>query len=66
MGTPHRNRHLLGGQRFGRLVALDEPPRRAEHRYQCCHCDCGLEAIVAQTQLFRGQMHVVQPARPRD
>jgi hypothetical protein len=54
MSTPPRHRLLLHGQRFGRLLVLEEAPRRAAHRSWRCQCACGAEVIVAQVHLRSG------------
>lgn len=45
----------LSGQRFGRLVVLDEAPRKEYGaRMWYCKCDCGKEKIVFQQCLMNG------------
>lgn len=41
----------LTGQRFGRLVVLEEKSRRGKSRTWLCRCDCGKETIVRQDNL---------------
>jgi excisionase family DNA binding protein len=47
-------RLALDGQRFGRLLVLREAPRRADHRYWHCRCDCGTETDVGHSHLRSG------------
>lgn len=44
----------LRGQRFGRLVVIDEAERVKNHRRWNCVCDCGKNITVYQTCLISG------------
>lgn len=44
----------LKGQRFGRLVALEEGPKHNNRTTWRCLCDCGNEKIALTSQLTRG------------
>lgn len=44
----------LTGQRFGRLVVLEEAGRRNRHPVWRCRCDCGGEHITAGVSLRAG------------
>lgn len=45
----------LQGRRFGRLTVLSFDGNRGGKYYWRCQCDCGREAVVAQTNLLRGR-----------
>lgn len=51
-------KHNLTGQRFGRLVVLEEaePYRRGWSVSRCwlCECDCGAKVVVRQENLLSG------------
>lgn len=42
------------GQRFGRLVAVQEYPRKGKERRWLCKCDCGNEKIIMMMNLRSG------------
>lgn len=46
------------GQRFGRLVVIEQAPRNSpnNHRMWVCRCDCGSEKTVVGSELPRGRL----------
>lgn len=49
------NTHVnLTGQRFTRLVVIEEKARRKNLRYWLCQCDCGTKTIVNHYDLLKG------------
>lgn len=51
-------KHNLTGQRYGRLVVLEEAEHYRQgwtaHRQWLCQCDCGNQKIVRQNNLTQG------------
>lgn len=45
----------LTGERYGRLVVLNEEPSNSEHRKWRCICDCGRYKTVSQSDLRTGK-----------
>ena len=58
----------LAGQRFGRLLTVEQRPQR-ENRYvvhRCvCVCDCGNEVLASTKNLQRGTARATRRAAPR-
>ena len=53
---PRQKQNLLG-QRFGRLVVIDEAPNSANSStLWCCKCDCGNEMITRAANLKSGHV----------
>ena len=48
-------RSSLIGEVFGRLIVLDEAPKRGKHRHWRCRCACGNFTEAADTNLRRGK-----------
>lgn len=48
------SRQIVSGHRFGRWVILKEAPRRGNHRYAECKCDCGSVCEVNIDSLYKG------------
>ena len=44
----------ITGQRYGRLVAIEERYRIGRRSYWLCQCDCGEKAIVEKSDMRAG------------
>jgi hypothetical protein len=45
----------LAGRRFGRLIVLEDAPKRRRDTMWRCICDCGRETITTTSRLGRGE-----------
>ena len=48
-----RTPRVAAGDRFGKLIALEEVERRGQHRMWTCRCDCDTKVTVRQSDLLR-------------
>lgn len=52
--TTRRRARDLHGQRFDRLVVIEEAPRKGYARFWRCQCDCGQVTVTSQGNLTSG------------
>lgn len=48
-------KHELAGQRFGKLLVVEQAPNQNGKTCWCCKCDCGNETIVCTHSLMKGK-----------
>ena len=52
--TSKANSNNLIGQRYGKLVVVEQAPSKKQRTYWKCKCDCGNEVVVCARELSAG------------